>query len=111
MVRTVHQSGAIEEIAQAIQEASMATRDTAREISDTAKDLRDSGIVGDCCCKRNKVGTSDNRHTEGDCAGNSSGRSSDSRDSKGRCSENKLNRQKKEGQSYKIKLIQSKKAR
>ena len=35
MVRTIHQSGAIEEIAQAIQEASIATRDTAREISNT----------------------------------------------------------------------------
>jgi hypothetical protein len=36
----MHQSGDIEEIAQAIQEASIATRDTAREIINTAKDLR-----------------------------------------------------------------------
>lgn len=41
----MHQSGVIEEIAQAIQEASIATRDTAREISNTAKDLRDRDIV------------------------------------------------------------------
>jgi CTP-dependent riboflavin kinase len=45
MVRTIHQSGAIEEIAQAIQEASIATCDTAREISNTAKDLRDRDII------------------------------------------------------------------
>jgi methyl-accepting chemotaxis protein len=46
-VRTLHQSGAIEELTYAIQEAMIAARDTTREISETAKDLRERGVIRD----------------------------------------------------------------
>ena len=47
IVRTLRQSGAIEEIAQAVQEAIIAARDSAKEISDIAKDLRERDIIKD----------------------------------------------------------------
>ena len=47
MVRTIHESGAIEELAAAIPEASIASRDTARGINETAKDLKERGIIRD----------------------------------------------------------------
>jgi methyl-accepting chemotaxis protein len=46
-VRTLHQSGAIDELTQAIQEAMIATRDTTQEISATARDLRERGVIRD----------------------------------------------------------------
>ena len=46
-VRTLHQSGAIDELTQAIQEAMIATRDTTQEISATARELRERGIIRD----------------------------------------------------------------
>jgi methyl-accepting chemotaxis protein len=46
-VRTLRQSGAIDELTQAIQEAVIATRDTTQEISATARELRERGIIRD----------------------------------------------------------------
>ena len=46
-VRTLHRSGAIDELTQAIQDAMIATRDTTQEISATARDLRERGIIRD----------------------------------------------------------------
>ena len=46
-VRTLRQSGAIDELTQAIQEAVIATRDTTQEISATARDLRERGVIRD----------------------------------------------------------------
>jgi len=46
-VRTLRESGAIEEIGEAIREASAAARDTAKEISETAKDLKERGVISD----------------------------------------------------------------
>ena len=46
-VRTLRQSGAIDELTQAIQDAMIATRDTTQEISATARDLRERGIIRD----------------------------------------------------------------
>jgi methyl-accepting chemotaxis protein len=46
-VRTLRQSGAIDELTQAIQEAMIATRDTTQEISATARELRERGIIRD----------------------------------------------------------------
>src|SRR6266487_6484880 len=45
-VRILHQSGAINELAQAVYEATAAARDTAREIHDTTRDLKEDGIIG-----------------------------------------------------------------
>lgn len=44
-VRILHQSGAINELAQAVYEATAAARDTAREIHDTTRDLKEDGII------------------------------------------------------------------
>jgi uncharacterized protein YjgD (DUF1641 family) len=46
-VRTLRESGAIDEITQAIYEATVAARDTARELNDTARDLKERGIIKD----------------------------------------------------------------
>jgi hypothetical protein len=47
VVRAVHQSGAIDELATAVHEAMIATRDTTIEISETAKELRDREVIKD----------------------------------------------------------------
>jgi methyl-accepting chemotaxis protein len=47
VVRAVHHSGAIDEIAAAMHEAMIATRDTTREISETAKELKERGVIRD----------------------------------------------------------------
>src|SRR6476660_2451073 len=46
-VKTLRQSGAIDELTQAVHEATIAARDTTREISDTAKDLKERGVIKD----------------------------------------------------------------
>lgn len=46
-VRTLRESGAIDEITQAIYEATVAARDTAKELNDAAKDLKERGIIKD----------------------------------------------------------------
>ena len=46
-VRTLRQSGAIDELRKAIQEAMIATRDTTQEINATARDLKERGIIKD----------------------------------------------------------------
>jgi methyl-accepting chemotaxis protein len=46
-VRTLRESGAIDEITQAICEATIAARETANELNNVAKDLTDRGIIKD----------------------------------------------------------------
>ncbi len=46
-VKTLRESGAIEEITQAVLETSMAARDTAKEINEAARDLKERGIIKD----------------------------------------------------------------
>jgi len=46
-VRTLRESGAIDELTQAIFEASVAARDTAKEINDAARDLKERGVIKD----------------------------------------------------------------
>ncbi len=46
-VKTLRESGAIEEITQAVLEASIAARDTAKEINDATRDLKERGIIID----------------------------------------------------------------
>jgi methyl-accepting chemotaxis protein len=46
-VKTIHESGAIEEITQAVLEASIAARDTAKEINDAAREIKERGIIKD----------------------------------------------------------------
>ena len=46
-VKTLRESGAIEEITQAVLEASMAARDTAKEINDAAREMKERGIIKD----------------------------------------------------------------
>jgi methyl-accepting chemotaxis protein len=46
-VRTLRESGAIEEITQAVLEASIAARDIAKEINDAARDIKERGIIKD----------------------------------------------------------------
>ena len=46
-VKTLRQSGAIDELTQAVHEPTIAARDTTREISDTAKDLKERGVIKD----------------------------------------------------------------
>jgi methyl-accepting chemotaxis protein len=46
-VKTLRESGAIEELAIAIKEISIAARDTSREINETAKQLREQGVIKD----------------------------------------------------------------
>ena len=45
LVRVVHRSGAIDELATAVHEAMIATRDTTREIGETAKELKERGMI------------------------------------------------------------------
>lgn len=45
VVRAVHQSGAIDELATSVHEAMIAARDTTKEICETAKDLRERGVI------------------------------------------------------------------
>jgi len=45
VVRAVHQSGAIDELATSVHEAMIAARDTTIEICETAKDLRERGVI------------------------------------------------------------------
>jgi methyl-accepting chemotaxis protein len=47
VVRAVHQSGAIDELATSVHEAMIAARDTTIEICETAKDLRERGVIRD----------------------------------------------------------------
>src|SRR5438445_13397560 len=44
-VKTIHESGAITELAEAVQEAAVATKDTTKEISDTAKEMRNGHVT------------------------------------------------------------------
>jgi len=44
IVKTLHTSGAIEELAIAIRGAAIATKDTSREINETVKELNELGI-------------------------------------------------------------------
>jgi methyl-accepting chemotaxis protein len=44
-VRTIHKSGAIDEVIEAIREATVAARDTAKEVNDVAKDMKERGVV------------------------------------------------------------------
>jgi len=46
-VRTLRESGAIDEITQAVYEATVAARETAKELNNVAKDLTDRGIIKD----------------------------------------------------------------
>ena len=46
-VRTLRQSGAINELIYAVQEAMIVPRDTTREISETARRARDRGVIRD----------------------------------------------------------------
>ena len=46
-VRTIRQSGAIDELTEAVREATIAARDTAKEINDTARDLKQRGVIKD----------------------------------------------------------------
>jgi dynactin complex subunit len=46
-VRTLRESGAIDDITQAVYEATVAARDTAKELNDAAKDLKERGIIKD----------------------------------------------------------------
>jgi DNA-binding NtrC family response regulator len=46
-VRTIRQSGAIDELTEAVREATIAARDTAKDINDTARDLKQRGIIKD----------------------------------------------------------------
>ncbi len=46
-VKTLRESGAIEEITQAIYEATVAARETAKELNNVAKELTDRGIIRD----------------------------------------------------------------
>ncbi len=45
LVRVVHRSGAIDELATAVHEAMIATRDTTKEIGETAKELKERGMI------------------------------------------------------------------
>lgn len=45
VVRAVHQSGAIDELATSVHEAMIAARDTTKEICETSKDLRERGVI------------------------------------------------------------------
>jgi hypothetical protein len=45
IVKTLHMSGAIEELATAVREAAIATRDTSREINETAKEMRTATVT------------------------------------------------------------------
>jgi len=47
VVRAVHQSGAIDELATSVHEAMIAARDTTIEICETAKELRERGVIKD----------------------------------------------------------------
>ena len=45
LVRVVHRSGAIDELATAVHEAMIATRDTTKEIGEAAKELKEGGMI------------------------------------------------------------------
>jgi len=47
VVRAVHQSGAIDELATAVHEAVVAARDTTKEINQTATELKERGVIRD----------------------------------------------------------------
>ena len=47
IVKTLHRSGAFEELAAAVREAAIATRDTSREIKETAKEIKTARVRDD----------------------------------------------------------------
>ena len=55
VVRAVHQSGAIDELATAIHEAVVAARDTTNEINQTAKELKERGVIKDTAANLEKT--------------------------------------------------------
>ena len=55
VVRAVHQSGAIDELATAIHEAVLAARDTTKEINQTAKELKERGVIKDTAANVEKT--------------------------------------------------------
>ena len=55
VVRAVHQSGAIDELATAIHEAVVAARDTTKEINQTAKELKERGVIKDTAANVEKT--------------------------------------------------------
>jgi methyl-accepting chemotaxis protein len=55
VVRAVHQSGAIDELATAVHEAVIAARDTTNEINQTAKELKERGVIKDTAANVEKT--------------------------------------------------------
>ena len=55
VVRAVHQSGAIDELATAVHEAVVAARDTTKEINQTAKELKERGVIKDTAANVEKT--------------------------------------------------------